>query len=164
MPKRAVLGAVLLAAVVAAPAPASRSLATSRCTTAGLVVWLNTMGDGTAGSIYYTLQFTNQSGRPCRLAGYPGVSAVDLSGRQLGSAGGRSTSRARVVTLANGATAKAILQVTEAGNYPRSACGMTNAAGLRVYPPNQTGSKIVPFPFRACSRRGPVILHVRPVT
>jgi Protein of unknown function (DUF4232) len=89
---------------------------------------------------------------------------VNLSGHLLGSAGGRNaTTRPRVITLRNGATATADLQVTEAGNYPNSRCRMTDAAGVRVYPPNQTASKVVPFPFQACSRSGPVILHVSAV-
>ena len=70
----------------------------------------------------------------------------------------------RVVTLPKGATAKAVLQITEAGNFPSSACAQTTAAGLRVYPPNQTAAKIVPFPFGACSRSGPVYLHIASVS
>lgn len=160
MLNKAAVCVLLVAAVAVAPAPAARSTIASRCTTSNLVVWLNTAGSGTAGSIYYKLEFTNESGRPCSLTGYPGVSAVNLAGRQLGSAGGQTSLRARVITLANGATASANLQVTEAGNYPASACRMTVAGGVRVYPPGQTASKVVPFPFQACSRRGPVILHV----
>jgi hypothetical protein len=34
-------------------------------------------------------------------------------------------------------------------------------AGLRVYPPGQTASNVVPFPFRACSRTGQSNLLVR---
>ncbi len=45
-------------------------------------------------------------------------------------------------------------------NYPRSVCRQVAAAGLRVYPPNETVSKVVPFPFAACSRSGPVYLYV----
>jgi hypothetical protein len=36
----------------------------------------------------YYLEFTNLSGHACTLAGYPGVSAVGLSGGQLGSPAG----------------------------------------------------------------------------
>ncbi len=60
-------------------------------------------------------------------------------------------------------TATATLRIVEAGNFPSSACGMTTAAGIRVYPPNQRASKIVPFPFGACSHTGPTILAVRVV-
>ena len=61
------------------------------------------------------------------------------------------------------ATATAVLQVVDAGNYPRAACHPVTAAGLRVYPPNQTRSKIVPFPIPVCSKTSPHILFVGPV-
>jgi hypothetical protein len=98
------------------------------------------------------------------LFGYPGVSAVDVRGRQLGSAAGRNRALApRSVTLARGASASAVLQVVQAGNFPASSCHVVIAAGLRVFPPDQSASKVVPFPFRACSRTGPVYLTVRAV-
>jgi Protein of unknown function (DUF4232) len=157
-----VAGAVVLAAGGAAERGGTAAAA---CTSGSLVVWLNTQGDGTAGSIYYTLEFTNLSGRACSLHGYPGVSAVGLGGQRLGSPASRNPlSPVRVATLQKGATAKAVLQITEAGNFPSRTCGQTTAAGLRVYPPNQTAAKIVPFPFAACARSGPVYLHVAPVT
>jgi hypothetical protein len=37
------------------------------------------------------------------------------------------------------------------------------AAGLRIYPPGQTQSKRVPFPFAACSKTGPQYLKIYPV-
>jgi hypothetical protein len=150
------------AARLAAPARTGTASA-ANCPTAGLVVWINTQGNGTAGSIYYKLEFTNLSGHVCRLSGYPGVSAVDLGGRRLGSAGSRNTSPAHTVSVANGGTASAVLRITEAGNFPNSSCHRVSAAGLRVYPPNQTASKLVPFPFDACSRIGPVYLSVEAV-
>ncbi len=143
---------------------ASGGQATTSCRTSGLVVWIDTQGNGAAGSVIYQLELTNQSGHPCSLVGYPGVSAVDLRGHQLGSAAGRSPSPRRVVTLRNGATASAQLQISQVLNYPRSVCRPVAAAGLRVYPPNQTASKVAPFPFGACSRAGPVYLHVKAVT
>ncbi len=138
--------------------------AASRCRTDDLVVWLDTQGDGAAGSIYYKLELTNLSAKKCRLLGYPGVSAVDLRGRQLGTAATRDTTRrAHLVTLAPRGTATAVLRVVEADNFPASTCRQVTAAGLRVYPPGQRAAKVVPFPFRACSRRGPVYLSIRPV-
>jgi hypothetical protein len=134
------------------------------CKTSGLVVWIDTRGDAAAGSVYYTLKFTNQSGRSCTLNGYPGVSAVGLRGQRLGSAASRTPSRGRPVSLANDETASALLQISQAANFPESACHRVSAAGLRVYPPDQTASKVVPIPFPACSRRGPVFLHVKAVT
>jgi hypothetical protein len=137
---------------------------TPKCATSGLVVWLDTQGNGTAGSIYYTLEFTNLSSHACTLGGYPGVSAVNLAGHQLGSAASRDhTTVPRTVTLAGGASATAVLRIVEAGDFPASTCSQTTAAGLRVYPPNLASAKVVPFPFSACSRTGPVYLTVQAV-
>ena len=128
-------------------------------------MWLNTQAGGAAaGSTYYKLEFTNLSGRACTLRGYPGVSAVDLRGRQVGSAAGRNpTYPLRTITLKPGASAAAVLQIADAYNYPAATCHRTTAAGLRLYPPNSTQAKTVPFPLLACSRAGPTFLHVAPV-
>jgi hypothetical protein len=130
------------------------------------VVWINTQGNGTAGTIFYTLNFTNLSGHPCLLRGFPGVSAVNLRGRTLGKAAGRETGQTvRTVTLTNGHTAHAVLGIVDVGALPPTTCPPTTAAGLRVFPPNQTASKVIPFPFPACGRSGgPVFLRIRPVT
>jgi hypothetical protein len=158
------LAALMLTAVAAARTPA--------CAKSGLVIWLaNPPGGGTAGTDYFDLEFTNLSAHACTLTGYPGVSGVSLSGSQLGSAAGRNPANAvRVVTLASGtsasmagATATAVLGITDVGAFSPRQCGPVTAAGLRVYPPNQTVSSVVPFPFRGCSRRGPVYLHVESV-
>jgi uncharacterized protein DUF4232 len=151
----AALGAGTIALAAAAPPP---------CATSGLVIWLDTQGNGTAGSIYYNLEFTNQSGHTCTLRGYPGVSAVDLSGHQLGSAASRNTVRSpHLVTLANGKTAVAVLRIVDVGVFSSSLCHRTPAAGLRVFPPNRLAAKNVPFPFAACSRRGTTYLSVEAV-
>jgi hypothetical protein len=108
--------------------------------------------------------FTNLAPRACTLRGYPGVSAVDLTGHQVGSAAARDRGRpVNAVTLASGASAAAVLRIADAYNYPRSACGLRTAAGLRVYPPDQTVARVVAFPFAACTRRGPAYLGIEPV-
>jgi len=146
------------------PAGAASQTGSPSCSTAGLVVWLNTQGNGTAGSTYYDLEFTNLSGRTCTLYGYPGVSGVTLSGRQLGSAASRNSAQPRsTVSIADGASALTPLQIVDVGNFSPNGCSQTTAAGLRVYPPNQRASKIVPFPFKACSRSGPIYLSVEVV-
>lgn len=162
------LGALaLLVAAAATPASGARRAAAGAarpCQTPGLVVWLDTNGNGTAGSVYYKLQFTNLSSRSCTLRGYPGVSAVDLAGRQIGSAGTREeTGSPRTVVLAPDAGASAVLRIVEAGAITSSACREVTAAGIRVYPPGQRASRVAPFPFQACSRRGAPVLSVRAV-
>jgi Protein of unknown function (DUF4232) len=159
----AALCAVGLATVTNASGSATAAGAAPSCATSGLVVWLDTQGDSAAGSVSFKLEFTNQSGRRCTLHGYPGVSAVDLRGRQLGHAASRTSSPLRVVSLASGATASAGLRIVVAGNFPSAACHRVAAAGVRVFPPNQTVSKVVPFPFEACAKSGPVYLNVKAV-
>jgi hypothetical protein len=147
-----------------------------RCTTGDLVVWLDTMGNGAAGSSYYNLEFTNVSAHACSMSGYPGVSAVNVAGAQIGSAAGHNAEHpAAVITLSSSAatggpggfvspnTATVILAITDAGNYSNSACARAVSSGLRVYPPGQTASKIIPYPFVTCAKHGPLILHVEPI-
>ena len=159
----AAAGVTLLAAsAVLAGASGPAVAATQRCTTAGLDVWLDSEGSGAAGSIYYKLQFTNLSGHACSLLGFPGVSATNLRGGKLGQAAIRDTGQpADLIDLAAGATATATLRIVEAGNFPSAGCHEVTAAGLRVFPPGQTASRFVPFPFQACSRTGPAVLAVR---
>ena len=156
--------ALVPAAALAAPGTvhAGRT-ATPACTTSGLDIWLNTQGSGAAGTVYYNLEFTNLSGSTCTLFGYPGVSATTLTGTQLGSAAVRIGATPQTVTLANGATATATVGIVEGGLFPPAQCGPVTAAGLRVYPPGQTQSRRVPFPFAACSKTGPQYLKIMPV-
>jgi hypothetical protein len=134
------------------------------CQTPGLVIWLDTSGKVTLGTVSYSLEFTNLSGQSCTLNGFPFLAAVDLHGHQVGHRAVFDHSTApHQVTLGRGKTATAVLQVVDAGNLQRSACHPVTAAGLRVYPPNQTRSKIVPFPLPTCSKASAHILFVGPV-
>ncbi len=171
---------VLLAGLVVVGLPGAQVLAASAstppCTTANLDVWLNTQGNGAAGSSYYSLNFTNLSSHSCTLYGYPGVSGVTQAGIQLGSAASRDGEHAAtLITLTSArsatafnqstsrSTATVVLQITVAENFPSSSCSPVTAAGLRVYPPGQKESTVVPFPFVACGKSGPRYLHVEAV-
>jgi hypothetical protein len=157
--------------------PTASFAATTRpCTTSNLVIWLNTVGSGAAGSSYYNLNFTNLSAHSCTLKGYPGVSGVSLANDQVGSSAARDNAVApAVITLTSARTARGlesastrntatvILQITEVENYPISMCSQISAAGLRVYPPGQSASKVIAFPFAACAKGGPRYLHVEAV-
>jgi Protein of unknown function (DUF4232) len=149
-----------VAALAATSTPAAGRAATPACRTSGLVIWLTPQfGGGYAGGYYYNLNFTNQSGHACTLGGYPGVSAVSRSGRQLGSPAGWGAPGNPVVTLPNGYTATSLLRVEDARAY---GCRAT-AAGLRVYPPNQFTAKVISYRLSACARRGPVWMGAGPV-
>jgi Protein of unknown function (DUF4232) len=145
------------------PAPVARTVAPP-CASSGVDVWLDTQGNGAAGRIYYHLEFTNLSGSTCALFGFPGVSGISLNGAQLGSAAAWDQGRTpRVVTLASGATARARLAIVDVGVFSPSQCQQVTAAGLRVFLPGQGRSRVVPFPFAACSKSGPNYLVVRAV-
>lgn len=157
----AIIPAVTASAAVASPkAPA----VTTTCPASAIRAWLGVPGDGSAGHVAYQLELSNISTHTCTLHGYPGVSALAAGGAQLGSPAGRQPGDPeRTVTLTPGATAHALLVITDVGVYTPSACVMKPAAALRVYPPNDFGSVTVPFSFQACSKKGPVYLQVRVV-
>jgi hypothetical protein len=160
----AAAGALALSAGPATASHRAVAAAAPACKSSSLVVWLNTQGNGAAGSSFFNLEFTNLGAHSCTLRGYPGASGVTLTGHQLGSAASRDPQHAAVtVTLAPRATAHVVLRIVDALNYPKSACMPVTAAGLRVYPPGQTASKLVPFPFLACSRSGSNYLSVETV-
>jgi Protein of unknown function (DUF4232) len=148
-----------VASFAAAASPAAPAVAASvpACPTAGLVVWMNNE-QGAAGTFYSDLNFTNLSGHTCTLRGHPGVSAVNLSGGQIGQPAAWPSATLPTVTLASGATATAVLAITDVGVFPAGVCHPVTAAGLRVYPPNQFTSKLVPYPLRACTT-GQVFMH-----
>jgi len=158
-------GAALAAsAAPAAPARSAAHAIVPGCETPGLVIWLDTNASAAAGSTYYHLEFTNLSGHRCTLNGFPFINAVSLTGGLLGHRAGISGGPAHQITLAQGQTAKAALQIVNVLNFPVSKCKPVTAAGFRVFPPNQTRAKVVPFPFGACSASGPMFMFVRPVT
>jgi hypothetical protein len=173
----AITGAAVLLpmAALASTGAISKPASTPSCATSGLVVWMNTHGDGYAGGVDYTLNFTNLSGHACMLRGYPGVSAVTLSGRRIGRPASWGNTTPTTITLANGSTATASLQAADPANYgtkcflpgpppsPGHPGKLPTAAGLRIFPPNQRASKVIPFPIRACARSGPVWLQAGPV-
>lgn len=158
-----VLGALALAgaatATVATFMPAAGVAATAKCTPSNTQVWLGLgLGGGTAGSIYYPLEFSNVGRHSCTLDGYPGVSAFGRSGSQIGPAASRNGQHHGTVTLGPGATAHAILRVLDWG----AVCGTEVVAqGLKVYPPGETRFETIPFSFGACAHRG--VLIVGPV-
>ena len=167
--RRVLLSAALAAAAVGAPAIAlaatSAPAATARpavaaCETPGLVIWLTSDGAG-AGSSFYTLNFTNLSGHSCTLDGFPFVHTVNLKNAVIGRRAAFVHKPApTTVTIKNGATATASLQVVDVLNFPKSACGPTTAAGFSVFPPNQQRAKIVPLPIGACTKMGENFMSV----
>jgi len=152
--------AMALASPGSAPA-AGAATVIPRCHRAGLTAWLGIPRGFTNGSDYYQLEISNISGTTCTLYGYPGVSAVNAHGRQLGRAAAREhTVTTRLVTLAPGATAHAVLWISHIYDFGPAICHPATAAGLRVYAPGDYSALELPFSFRACTKRGMAYLHV----
>jgi hypothetical protein len=123
------------------------------CTTGDLRLSVGP-SNGTAGSFYYPLQFTNTSNVTCTMYGYPGVALVTQEGGSVvGPAAVRNpTFPAEVVTLAPGGVAHASLQVAVAANYSASACGPVTGHSLQVYPPGNYAALYVPLTAQMCSK------------
>ena len=129
----------------------------------GLGAWVAlSQVNGAAGTSYYPLEFTNTSGRTCSLYGYPGVSALSRTGRQLGSpASWGSLSGAHRVILAPGATAHTILAYHAAAVDTAPGCDpVSTTLELRVYPPGQHLATDAAFGLEACSRPGVVYMSI----
>ena len=153
--------AVLLpAAALAAPAGAGHRVAAASapaCTSGNTRVWVGLPGDGTAGTTFFQLQFSNIGRTACTFFGFPGVSAIRANGHQAGLGAGR-TGLPRLVVLAPGATAHAVLGATDAG----AVCAHpVRTATLRVFPPGQRRAQFVPLATEACLHRS--VLRVRAV-
>jgi hypothetical protein len=173
----AVTGLIVAAAV--APSSSALSLrsaaltsdsgpaAIAACSAADLGVWVAVdQGNGTAGSTYFPLQFTNLSRHYCSLRGFPGVSAINSNGRQLGSPASWShVTPVRTVILAPGATAHTLLQYGDVQVETAPGCGRaTTAFELRIYPPGQRSATHAAFDLPVCSHAGPIYMNVEPIT
>jgi hypothetical protein len=129
----------------------------SPCPTRSLHVKLGAT-QGTAGSVYTTIVFTNVSNSTCTLYGYPGVSLttgkpVTVIGK---TAKENPATPRRLVTLQPQTSASALLRIVDAQNYPASQCHPKNSTYLQVYPPNQTAPVRIKHTTLACA--GPVSL------
>jgi hypothetical protein len=134
-----------------ATAPAAMPAATGPavCRTADLKLSKG-RSDGAAGSSYTPLVFENTGARSCTLTGFPGVSLTDSpTGDPIGAPADRETPKP-TVTLGVGEKASALLRITVAGNYG-DRCHPATAAGLRVYPPDNTDSLYLPWQLGACT-------------
>jgi hypothetical protein len=143
----------------AAPAQPAARAATSapgvipRCTASDLAVWVNAdSADGAAGTIYYHLDYTNISGATCHLYSWPGVTARNLAGKQLGVAAVRTGGApATYVNIPPDGTAHSVLGYVDV--QVAAACKPVTATSLKVYPPDDTAARWAFFPLPACTTK-----------
>jgi Protein of unknown function (DUF4232) len=163
----AVAGLAISTAAYAATSSGTASTAAAsipRCSASDLGVWLAVgQGNGTAGTTYYPLEFTNLSHHTCYLYGYPGVSALARNGNQLGSPADWGSLRgARIVNVAPGATAHTLLGYHDVLVGTEPGCHqVSSAVELRVYPPGQRSATDAAFSFEVCSHRGPIYMSIQ---
>jgi hypothetical protein len=143
----------------ASPVPATGAAsptaagAAPACPTRSLRLKLG-LGQGAAGSTFQVIDFTNISNATCTLYGYPGVSLA--SGNpltQIGLAAAEShTAPRKLVTLAPGAVANAVLRIVHAVNFPAAKCHLVTANQLKIYPPNQTTPVHLHYTSQTCAK------------
>jgi hypothetical protein len=143
-----------------APSQPSTEAGTALCQAANLTAATDSTGGGGAGSVYMQLILTNSGAEPCLLKGFAGVSlTAEANGEPIGAPAARDESAPVTdVLLTPGQAGAATLRYTQAGNF--TDCALTQAAGLRVYPPEDTASLFLAQPREACSNTGISLLTI----
>lgn len=100
-----------------------------------------------AGQRYTVLILSNTGTKTCELRGFPGVSILDASGKQLGAPASREGTEGPTVSLAPGASASATLHTSAQGIG--AACEPISTQ-LRVYPPDNTAALTFAAAYSAC--------------
>ncbi len=145
-------GGAALTATAASAAPSAP--ATPACISSNLTVWTGSPGDDALGHSFWQVQISNVGHHACTLFGYPGVSAVNSSGHQVGKPAGHSGHKA-TVTIPAGGTSHFVLSVTD----PFIVCAHpVHATDLKVFAPGQFHAESTPFSVSVC--RSKVTLRV----
>jgi hypothetical protein len=117
------------------------------------------ISQGGLGSDYVAIVFKNLNNVPCTLYGYPGISlAGGKPVTQIGAAATENPATPRkLVTLAPGGAASALLRIEAAGSYPAARCGPVTAHWLQIFPPNQTVPIYLYYTAPACTKPVPLL-------
>jgi hypothetical protein len=129
------------------------TLPATQCTTAQLAISLQNQ-QGSAGHQNWDLTFTNTSATPCAMTGFPGVSWVNGAGARIGRPVARTAGFDFGPVVLPPGSAIAHLSLADVFDYPGPACAPVLAAGIRVFPPNRTTSKIIAEVQPVCSNPG----------
>lgn len=133
----------------AAPSSTPPAVAVISCTTSQLSLTVGA-ANGTAGTSYVPLVFTNISSKPCSLEGFPGVSLVSASGATLGQPATRDLNKTiEPIIITPNSKAHTTISVPDPGKYPPGACS-PQSASVKVYPPNQTTALTAKFAAAYC--------------
>ena len=94
---------------------------------------------GAAGSTIIDVSLRND-GPSCTVAGFPGVSLIDVDGSQIGAAADREPASAtpQSLMLATGDAASFSVRSTNALAFDPKECNTIDSTALKVYPPADT--------------------------
>jgi hypothetical protein len=145
--------------------PVAMGAQASRTAQAGGLPWCSTgvlratLGEqtGGAGSVFTTLVFRNTGRGSCAMQGHPGVSLVDSAGRPIGRPATWVVGPTPLIVLRPGGTASTMIRTLNPG-VGTTKC-LPPSAALRVYPPSQRTSLLVPARLSECLGE----LEVRPL-
>jgi hypothetical protein len=101
-----------------------------------------------AGSIFTTLVLRNAGRTTCMLMGYPGVSLVDSRHRQLGRPARWDAGPIVRIVLRPGDAASTMIRSANPGTGTNDC--LPPSAALRIYPPNERVSLLVPAHLSEC--------------
>jgi Protein of unknown function (DUF4232) len=145
---------------------APTTVGSPRCSTGRLQITV-VAGDNAAGHIGLRIVFTNASTSACTMYGYPGVSFRTAAGAQINDPATRAGGPPATVRLAAHGTAHADLLLVNVANYPPDICKPVQAAGVTVYPPDETTAIFAATAQQICTVKGtglPVIYPTQPGT
>lgn len=144
--------------------PSQQPPENGRCTAAQIDVVV-APSDNAAGHIGLHIVFTNVSGQTCTMYGYPGVSFVTgPSGSQINDPAQRSAAQGpSTVSVPPHGKAHAALLLVNVANYPPDSCKPIQAAGARVYLPDDTTALFASSRQQICTVKGTGVAQIYPV-
>jgi hypothetical protein len=125
------------------------------CVSANLKVSLGTV-QGTAGTIYHPIVFTNVGSFACTIFGVPVIQPVSGVGHRAIGPPARNLSMGEMPAmhlLVKGRSVSVAFGVTETGNYTRSTCVPRAADGVVVSVGSFLHSRYVHLPIDVCTKR-----------
>lgn len=109
-------------------------------------------GDGTSGSSYFPINFTNTGANPCQLTG--GASAQYLAVDRQTGIGPVQTLIGGTTLLQPGQSVSATLRLIQDGVIDDNACDPIPAVGIRIVPPAAAAPSIVSGNAHGCGKGG----------
>jgi hypothetical protein len=138
-----------------------------QCSTSDLKLTIG-RASAAAGTVFYSVKFTNRSSSVCTMYGFPGVAFVTKpGGGVIGAPAGRVTAERDLINLGPGGTAHATLAVSDVLLENNCRQDQVPVKWLQVYPPDQYAPLFAPFSppnGHGCADKSLVVMYVGPVT